>query len=69
MEYAKGYVYELMDKGGPTNVAEPYFKEAVDEMMRAGHFVRRQMLFCPMIHRTFHILRNCSGENLMMSAS
>ena len=35
MEYEKGYVYELMDKGGPTNVMEPYFMEAVDEMMRA----------------------------------
>lgn len=35
MEYPKNYVYELMDKGGPTDVREPYFKEAVDEMMRA----------------------------------
>ena len=35
MKYKKGYVYELMDKGGPTDVREPYFKEAVDEMMRA----------------------------------
>ncbi len=35
MDYKKGYVYELMDKGGPTDVREPYFKEAVDEMMRA----------------------------------
>ena len=35
MEYEKGYVYELMDKGGTTNVMEPYFMEAVDEMMRA----------------------------------
>ena len=35
MEYVKGYVYELMDKGGPTTVNEPYFMEAVDEMMRA----------------------------------
>ena len=35
MEYEKGYVYDLMDKGGPTDVREPYFKEAVDEMMRA----------------------------------
>ncbi len=35
MEYPEGYVYELMDKGGPTNNREPYFKEAVDEMMRA----------------------------------
>lgn len=35
MEYEKGYVFELMEKGGPTDVREPYFKEAVDEMMRA----------------------------------
>ena len=35
MEYPKGYVYELMDNGGPTDVREPYFKEAVDEMARA----------------------------------
>ena len=35
MDYKKGYVYELMDKGGPTDIREPYFQEAVDEMMRA----------------------------------
>lgn len=35
MNYELGYVYELMDKGGPTDVRESYFKEAVDEMMRA----------------------------------
>ena len=35
MEYEKGYVYELMDRGGPTDNREPYFKEAVEEMMRA----------------------------------
>ena len=35
MDYEKGYVYKLMDKGGPTDVREPYFKEAIDEMMRA----------------------------------
>ena len=35
MEYEKGYVYKLLDEGGPTIVSEPYFKEAVDEMMRA----------------------------------
>lgn len=34
-EYAKGYVYELMDQGGPTDVRESYFKEASDEMIRA----------------------------------
>lgn len=35
MEYKKGYVYQLMDQGGPTDVRENYFKEAGDEMMRA----------------------------------
>lgn len=35
MIYQKGYVYELMSNGGPTDVREPYFKEAVEEMMRA----------------------------------
>lgn len=35
MEYKAGYVYELMDKGGPTDNRESYFKEAVDEMMRS----------------------------------
>ncbi|MBO4331681.1 MAG: sugar O-acetyltransferase [Paludibacteraceae bacterium] len=35
MEYKKGYVYELMDAGGPTDVREAYFNEAVEEMMRA----------------------------------
>ncbi len=34
-EYSEGYVYELMEQGGPTDVREPYFKEAVDEMMRS----------------------------------
>lgn len=34
-KYAKGYVYELMDQGGPTDNREPYFIEAVEEMMRA----------------------------------
>lgn len=35
MEYEKGYVYQLMDRGGPTDTREPYFQEAVAEMMRA----------------------------------
>ena len=34
MDYEKGYVFDLMEKGGPTDVREPYFGEAVDEMMR-----------------------------------
>ena len=35
MEYEKGYVYKLMDNGGPTDCMKEYFKEASDEMMRA----------------------------------
>ena len=35
MEYENGYVYDLMDKGGPTDNRDPYFRGAVDEMMRA----------------------------------
>ena len=35
MDYKQGYVFDLMEKGGPTDVREPYFQEAVDEMMRA----------------------------------
>ena len=35
MDYSEGYVYELMNNGGPTDNRKSYFKEAVDEMMRA----------------------------------
>lgn len=35
MTYEKGYVYKLMDQGGPTNVTEEYFAEAGAEMIRA----------------------------------
>lgn len=35
MEYKKGYVYELMDQGGPTVTTESYFAEASEEMIRA----------------------------------
>lgn len=35
MNYKPGYVYELMDKGGPTDARESYFKEASAEMIRA----------------------------------
>ena len=35
MDYERGYVFDLMEQGGPTDVREPYFKDAVDEMMRA----------------------------------
>ncbi len=35
MKFDKGYVYQLMDQGGPTDVREDYFKEASEEMIHA----------------------------------
>lgn len=35
MDYKTGYVYELMNKGGPTDNRESYFKEASAEMIRS----------------------------------
>ena len=35
MDHKKGYVYDLMDQGGPTDNREPYFREAAEEMMRS----------------------------------
>lgn len=35
MNYEKGYVYQLMNQGGPTSVKESYFAEAAEEMMRS----------------------------------
>ena len=35
MNYEKGTVYRLMDQGGPTDTREPYFQEAMEEMIRA----------------------------------
>lgn len=35
MNNEKGYVYQLMDQGGPTDCTQDYFREAVEEMMRA----------------------------------
>lgn len=35
MNYEEGFVYKLMDLGGPTDVRESYFQEASEEMIRA----------------------------------
>lgn len=34
-DYKPGFVYTLMENGGPTDCREPYFQEAIEEMMRA----------------------------------
>ena len=47
MDYEKGYVYELMDRGGPTDTRESYFKEAVEEMMRARTLCARANAVMP----------------------
>ena len=36
MDYEKGYVFDLMEQGGPTDVREPYFKDAVDHVLKFG---------------------------------
>lgn len=66
MDYEKGYVFDLMEQGGPTDVREPYFREAVDEMMRARVLCAGQMQRCRMILLMWKIWKNSSGENLMM---
>ena len=40
MDYKKGYVYELMDAGGPTDVREPYFEGTFQD----GAYIRGRML-------------------------
>lgn len=47
MNTEKGYVYQLMDQGGPTDCTESYFKEAVDEMMRARTLCARANAVMP----------------------
>ena len=40
-------MYDLMDQGGPTDTREPYFKEAVEEMMRARTLCARANAVMP----------------------
>ena len=47
MNTEKGYVYQLMNQGGPTDCTESYFKEAVDEMMRARTLCARANAVMP----------------------
>ncbi|MGN1388281.1 MAG: sugar O-acetyltransferase [Bulleidia sp.] len=47
MNYEKGYVYQLMDQGGPTDVRESYFREASEEMIRARTLCARANAVLP----------------------
>ena len=64
MDYPKNYVYELMDKGGPTDVREPYFKEAVDEMMRARTLCAQANAILPNDPSYVKPLEELFGRNL-----
>ena len=48
MEYGKGYVYKLMDQGGPTNTRESYFNEAALEMLRSRDLCHKANLKSPL---------------------
>lgn len=48
MEYGKGYVYKLMDQGGPTNIRESYFNEATLEMLRSRDLCHKANLKSPL---------------------
>lgn len=64
MEYKEGYVYELMDQGGPTDVREPYFKEAVQEMMRARTLCAKANALMPDNPEYVKYLEELFGKNL-----
>lgn len=64
MEYENGYVYKLMDEGGPTDVRESYFKEAVDEMMRARTLCAKANALLPDNSEYVKYLEELFGRNL-----
>lgn len=64
MDYEKGYVYELMDKGGPTDVREGYFKEASEEMIRARTLCAKANAVLPDDNSYVKYLEELFGRNL-----
>lgn len=64
MEEKSGYVYELMNQGGPTDTREPYFKEAVDEMMRARTLCARANATLPDDPSYMQYLEELFGRSL-----
>ena len=66
MDYERGYVFDLMEQGGPTDVREPYFKDAVDEMMRARVLCTKANACMPDDPPMWRIWKNSSEESLMM---
>ena len=57
LDYEKGYVFDLMEQGGPTDVREPYFKDAVDEMAKIAKLDKNERYY----HRTDEQLVQFAG--------
>ncbi len=64
MEYEKGYVYNLMEKGGPTDVRESYFKEASEEMIRTRTLCAKANATLPDDPSYVSYLEKLFGRNL-----
>lgn len=64
MNYEKGTVYKLMDQGGPTDVREPYFQEADEEMMRARTLCAKANALLPDDPRYVAYLEELFGRSL-----
>lgn len=64
MKYDKGYVYKLMDEGGPTDVREDYFQEAVQEMMRSRTLCAKANACMPDDEKYMKYLEELFGREL-----
>lgn len=62
--YEPGTVYRLMDQGGPTDTREPYFREAVDEMMRSRVLCAKANQCLPDDPNFRHYLEELFGRDL-----
>lgn len=64
MSFKKGYVYQLMDQGGPTDIREEYFQEAADEMIRARTLCAKANAVLPNDTAYIGYLEELFGTNL-----
>lgn len=64
MENKEGYVYDLMDQGGPTDVNEAYFKEATEEMIRARTLCAKANAILPNDNTYVKYLEELFGRSL-----
>lgn len=64
MENKEGYVYDLMDQGGPTDVNEAYFKEVTEEMIRARTLCAKANAILPNDNTYVKYLEELFGRSL-----